>query len=114
MILGALAALALSAGAAPERGSVEGTREGEGAAPAAEAPAPPWVRRGQLVEARQAAYRERLQRTYEALRARVEQDAPDVLPALASASPRPVRLGYQILPRLVADVPRRSGRVRAQ
>src|SRR5438477_13179236 len=89
MILGALAAFALSAGAA-------------------EAPAPPWVRRGQVVEARQAAYRERLRRTYEALRARVEQDAPDALPALASASPRPVRLGYQILPRLVEDAPRPS------
>jgi len=67
-----------------------------------------------VVEARQAAYRERLQRTYEALRARVERDAPDLLPALASASPRPVRLGYQILPRLVADAPRPSERARAQ
>src|SRR5438477_9033934 len=95
MILGALAAFALSAGAA-------------------EAPAPPWVRRGQLVEARQAAYRERLRGTYEARRARVERDAPDVLPALASASPRPVRLGYQILPRLVADAPRPAERARAQ
>ena len=114
MILGALAAFALGAGAAPERGSVEGTkRDGDGAAPAAAAPAPPWVRRGQVVEARQAAYRERLRRTYEALRARVERDAPDVLPALASASPRPVRLGYQILPRLVADAPRPSERARA-
>ncbi len=113
--LGALAAFALGAGAAPERGSVEGTkRDGDGAAPAAAAPAPPWVRRGQVVEARQAAYRERLRRTYEALRARVERDAPDVLPALASASPRPVRLGYQILPRLVADAPRPSERARAQ
>ena len=115
MMLGALAAFALSAGAAPERGSVEGTgRDGEGAAPAAEAPAPPWVRRGEVVEARQAAYRERLRHAYEALRARVEQDAPDALPALASASPRPVRLGYQILPRLVADAPRPSERARAQ
>ena len=107
MTLGALAA-ALSVAAAPEQGAVEGTgRVGEGAAPAA---LPPWVRREQAVEARQAAYRERLRRTYEALRARVEQDAPDVLPTFTSASPRPVRLGYQMLPRLVADPPRASER----
>src|SRR5213594_2213505 len=115
MILGALAAFALGARAAPERGAVGGTRrDGEGAAPAAVAPGPPWVRRGEVVEARQAAYRERLRHAYEALRARVERDAPDVLPAVASASPKPVRLGYQILPRLVADAPRPSERARAQ
>jgi hypothetical protein len=67
-----------------------------------------------VVEARQAAYRERLQRTYAALRARAERGAPDVVPALASAVPRPVRLGYQILPRLVADAPRAAARSAVQ
>jgi len=111
VILGALVALAVTVGTALDPGWGEETGRSDGAA---DGSAPPWMRRGQVVEARQAAYRKRLQGVYEALRARVEQAAPHVLPTLASASPKPVRLGYQILPRLVADAPPVVGRAAVQ
>jgi hypothetical protein len=85
-----------------------------GLALAAPADSPPWLRRGERVEARQAAHRERLRLVHDALRARLEANAPDLLPVLAKASPAPVRQGYQIVPRLVPDVPRPATRPAAR
>ena len=67
-------------------------------------PAPAYVQRGDAVEARYRAYRERLQGFHETLQARVRSAAPDLVPKVEAAAPKTVRHGYQILPRLVPDV----------
>jgi len=74
-------------------------QEGPGAAAA-----PAYARRGDQVEARHAAYEEHLRRVHEALRARLQAEAPDLSPIL-TAAPAPVRHGYGIVPRIVADSP---------
>ncbi len=89
----------------------------ERAAPGATAAAsasslPPYVRRGDEVEARYLAYRGRLERFYETLSTRVAAEAPDLHPKLKAEPPKPVPRGYQILPRLVPDAPRPTGRPR--
>ena len=92
--------LALLAGA-PLCGEVE-----QGATTAQSAASvPPYVRRGDEVEARYRAYRDRLQHLYEVLFARAKRDAPALFPTLEAASPKPVLHGYQILPKLVPDAP---------
>ncbi len=73
---------------------------------------PPYVRRGDEVEARYRAYRGRLERFYETLSTRVAPEAPDLHPKLKAEPPKPVPRGYQILPRLAPDAPRPAGRSR--
>jgi hypothetical protein len=74
---------------------------------------PPYVQRGDAVEARYRAYKERLERVYETLRARVRADAPDLSPQLEKAAPKPLAHGYQILPKLIPDVPPPAAPLRA-
>jgi hypothetical protein len=80
----------------------------DSAAPASATPSPrpAYLQRGDETEERYQAYRARLQRFFETLDARVAEDAPDLRPSLVP--PAPVPYGYQILPRLVPDPPRRS------
>src|SRR5438094_775876 len=68
------------------------------------------VRRGDEVEARYQAHRERLERFFEALRAVIEAEAPDLRARLEP--PAPVPYGYQILPKLVPDLPPRDAPTR--
>ena len=75
---------------------------------------PAYVQRGDAVEARRQIYKERLQQVYAALQTRVRADAPDLLPGLQAAPPRPVAHGYQILPKLVPDLPATSAAPRAR
>src|SRR5437667_3407446 len=75
---------------------------------------PPDVRRGDEVEARYRAYRDRLQHLYEVLSARAKRDAPALFPTIEAARPKPVSHGYQILPKLVPDAPPPSERPRAK
>ncbi|HYB42469.1 MAG TPA: hypothetical protein VEL75_11900 [Candidatus Methylomirabilis sp.] len=70
------------------------------------AAAPPYLRRGDEVEARDRGYRERLERFFERFGASLERDAPDLFARLAEAPPRAVPYGYGILPRVVPDPPR--------
>src|SRR2546425_5042902 len=87
----------------------------QGATAAQTAPSvPPYIRRGDEVEARYRAYTDRLQRIHEGLCARAKRDAPDLFPKLEIAPPKPVLHGYQILPKLVPDAPPPVQRPRAQ
>src|SRR2546426_12386012 len=74
----------------------------------------PYVRRGEQVEARACAYRERLERFHETLSARIRAEAPDLVPKLQAARPDPLPHGYQILPKLVPDSSAPSERPRAR
>src|SRR2546426_10175050 len=74
----------------------------------------PYVRRGEQVEARACAYRERLERFHATLSARIGAEAPDLVPKLQAARPDPLPHGYQILPRLVPDSAAPSERPRAR
>src|ERR671934_2250061 len=67
---------------------------------------PPYVRRGDEVEARYRAYRERLERFYDRLAHRLKEDKPDLYEKLKDTSPKPVVHGYQVLPRIVANPPK--------
>jgi len=72
--------------------------------------------RGEAVEARHRAYKDRLQRYYDALCARVKADAPDLYAELEKVPPKPVVYGYQLLPKLVpppTPAPTPSARPRA-
>src|SRR5213592_2475251 len=75
---------------------------------------PPYIRRGDEVEARYRAYRDRLQRFHELLSARAKRDAPALFPTIEATPPKPVLHGYQILPKLVPDAPPPSERPRAK
>lgn len=79
------------------------------AAPASATPSPrpPYLQRGDEVEARYQAHRERLERFFEALVFRLAEDAADLRAALAP--PAPVPYGYQILPQFVPDPARLAG-----
>jgi hypothetical protein len=77
-------------------------------------PAPVYVQRGDEVEARYRAYRERLQGFHKTLQARLRSDAPDLLPKVEAAAPKTVRHGYQTLPRVVEDTPAPLQRPRAK
>ena len=59
------------------------------------------------MDGRYQAYRERLERFFEALGARLEEEAPDLRATLTP--PAPVPYGYQILPVFVPDPPRLAG-----
>lgn len=69
------------------------------------APLPPYVQKGNEVDARYRVYTERLKKFYEGLKARLAVEAPDLVKKLRDKSPKPVAYGYQIVPRLVADKP---------
>ncbi len=86
----------------------------QGAAAAETASALAYVRRGDVVDARYRACRGRLERFYEALSARVREDAPDSYPKLRATPPKPILHGYQILPKLGPDAPRPTERPRAK
>ena len=75
---------------------------------------PPYERRGDEVEAHYRVYRERLESFYELLSTRVTENAPDLYPKLEAARPKPVRHGYQTLPKLVPDPPALLERPRAK
>ncbi len=78
------------------------------------APTPaPYARRGDAVEAHFNAYKEQLQRLYDALCAAGKRHAPDLYPQLQVAPPKPVTYGYGILPKLLADPPPPTQRPRA-
>ena len=62
----------------------------------------PYVVRGRRTEARQKAWHERIDRFYAALKARVQADAPDLLPRLDPPPPA-TNYGYQMLPKLGTD-----------
>jgi hypothetical protein len=78
--------------------------------PAVTPPAParaPYLQRGDEIETEYGAYRKQLEAFFDALHQRVEKEAPEHLPGLVS--PVPVPYGYQILPTLLPDLPRRGG-----
>jgi len=77
------------------------------------APTPAYIERGDRVEARQAALKQRLGHLHDAVWAQVKRDAPDLLPTLRRVPPALVPHGYQILPRLVADDPAPAARPRS-
>jgi hypothetical protein len=76
-------------------------------APATPSPRAPYLQRGDEVDGRYQAYRERLERFFEALGARLEGEAPDLRARLTPPAPLPY--GYQILPAFVPDPPRLAG-----
>ncbi len=69
----------------------------------APAPEPAYVVRGHQAELHQHALKDRLDRFHDEAAAQLQRDAPDLLPALEP--PPPIAYGYQILPRITADVP---------
>jgi hypothetical protein len=81
------------------------------AAGATQAPAPdtagtpPYVTRGDQVEATYTAYVERLERYQSRLRAHLEVDAPDLAERLTPVPPTPIDYGYQIVPELTVVEP---------
>src|ERR1700693_5604525 len=79
-------------------------------ASATSAPRAPYLQRGDQVEGRYKMYRERLQRLFEALGARLEKEAPETRPKITP--PAPVPHGYQILPKLIPDPAPPPGRRR--
>ncbi len=97
------AALALAAVFAPEVRAQTPSAAGA-AAPtmiATPTPVPPCVQRGEAAETRHRAYKDRLRRYYDALCARVKEEAADLYPKLAKAPPQPAVYGYGILPTLL-------------
>ena len=66
----------------------------------------PYVQRGDELEKRDSLYRADLQTFYRWLQNRVKHDAPDLLPKIEP--PAPVPYGYQIIPKLLPDKPRRT------
>ncbi len=64
---------------------------------------PPYVQRGNDVTSRYPSYTARLSKLYEAMRALLSQEAPDLAKKLKS--PEPVAYGYQIVPHIVPDKP---------
>jgi hypothetical protein len=64
------------------------------------------VCRGQQVEARYQTYREILARFYDILGARLAAEAPDLRSALSKVPPAQIPYGYQLLPKLVPDLPK--------
>jgi len=70
---------------------------------------PPYVQRGDELEKRDSLYRADLQRFFRSFQIRVAHDAPDLLPKIEP--PAPVPYGYQIIPKLLPDKPRRAANV---
>jgi hypothetical protein len=67
----------------------------------------PYLQRGDEVEKRYAMYRERLESFFGVLGQRLKDEAPELLPKIAP--PADVPYGYQILPNLLPNPPRRAG-----
>lgn len=65
----------------------------------------PYVVRGDSLERRDSIYRIDLKKFYDSLHVRVQAAGPDLLPKLEP--PAPVPLGYQLVPKLLPDKPRR-------
>ena len=63
----------------------------------------PYLKRGDLLEAKYGAYRKELEGFFTELRRRVEKAAPELLPKLEP--PAAVPYGYQLLPKIVQDAP---------
>jgi hypothetical protein len=80
-------------------------KEASGATPAASS-RPPYLQRGDEVEARYRSYRQRLEHFFENFGAQIEIDAPDLHAKLRAARPVAVPYGYGILPKVVPDPPR--------
>ena len=74
---------------------------GVGAAQSPDADAPPYVQRGEDVQAIYTAFVDRLQRFYVRLRRAVEREAPELAPRLDEKPPAPLAYGYQRLPKLL-------------
>src|ERR1017187_1065336 len=66
-------------------------------------PTPAYVERGHRTEAHQKAFRERMERFYQALSRALRRNAPDLLREIAP--PPPGVHGYQILPKITKDGP---------
>jgi len=63
----------------------------------------PYLKRGDLLDAKYSAYRKELEGFFTELRRRVEKAAPELLPKLEP--PAAVPYGYQLLPKIVDDAP---------
>jgi hypothetical protein len=70
--------------------------------------------RGDAVEARYRAYKNRLEQLYGALSGPVKEIGPDLVAALEAARPKVLPHGYQILPKLSPDIPAPKERSRVQ
>lgn len=82
------------------------TALGAAQAPATDTTAPPpYVTRGDQVEATYNAFVERLERYQSRLRAHLEADAPDLAERLSPVPPAPIDYGYQIVPELTPAEP---------
>jgi hypothetical protein len=69
---------------------------------------PPYLVRGDVVEARYNQYRAALAAAHGKLAGLVAAAAPDLVPALEKATREPAPAGYQVLPRIVEDLPLRT------
>ena len=74
----------------------------------------PWLARGDEIAATYKSYGERLQKLYDTLTALLKKEAPDLLPKLKEAEPKPVVHGYQILPKLIPNEPQPATPPRAR
>ena len=74
---------------------------------------PPYVQRGKEVDTQYRAYTMRLQTFYHTLRTVLTREAPDLVLQLSRTPPQAVVYGYQIVPSLIADKPRRAKPARA-
>jgi len=79
-------------------------QESRARAAAAPASSPGYVTRGDQVESRYRAYRERLERIHDRLAERVKEFGLELSGKLKAAAPQPIPHGYQILPRFAADM----------
>lgn len=92
---------------------VHAASTGDGAATPVSISKPAYVTRGDQVESRYRAYRERLERFHDLLSERVKELGLDLLPKLQAAAPKPIPHGYQILPKFAADLAVPSKKPRA-
>src|SRR5262245_4861816 len=86
-------------GARAEPFAGAGARAGATASPGR----PPYLLRGDEVEARYRSYRERLERFFEDFAVLIATDAPALHARLRAARPSEVPYGYGILPKVVPD-----------
>jgi hypothetical protein len=104
-----LAAFATPPGERPAHGA----STGDGAVTPTSISKSAYVARGDQVESRYRAYRERLERFHDLLSERVKEFGLDLLPKLQAAAPKPIPHGYQILPKFAPDVAVPSKKPRA-
>lgn len=79
-------------------------------AAAVAATAPAYVTRGDAVEKMYVEYAARLEKAHEKLRAHLKKEAPDLYKKIAPTPPKPLRYGYQILPRLTGKPSEREAK----